>query len=755
MLKKAYLVYRTAGWTGLKSAVMLYMGRRLAPRLRKFYHGLPLNQSRKRQGKALFFTLFGWAVSDFPAYRRWKLENQAEVRVLPHNEPELGQFGNADGVSEWQDYHAVRARIDLAEQSRMGALRISPLPMISANSLEREIRRIRLPQACDSPQVSIVIPVYNEVRYTIECLISISENTAANIGYEVLIGDDASTDETRKLLGSVENLKVISHAENLGFLRNCNQVAAQSRGSYILFLNNDVQVTPGWLEALLGAFENDPLVGVAGPKVVYPSGHLQEAGVYLKPDCSAVMIGLNDDPERPQYNFARTVDYCSGACLLIDGTLFRQLGGFDDRYAPAYFEDADLCMRVTESGRKIAYRPAAVVIHHLSKSSDARGSEFKLKCIARNLQKFTERWQPVVDRGSSVRTIAFYLPQFHPIPENDHWWGKGFTEWRNVAKAVPNFAGHYQPRQPADLGHYDLRVAGIMEEQAALARRYGIHGFCFYYYWFAGHRLLEMPVERMLQTGQPKFPYCLCWANENWTRRWDGMDQEILIGQQHSEEDDRAVILDLIRHFRGENYIRVNGRPLLLVYRVGLFPDFARTAAQWREICRKEGVGEIHLAMVESFEMVSSGVSPEQYGCDASVEFPPLGMAEVKPPSGPIVNPEFCGATADYRDLAARFATREQPAYKRFRCVMPGWDNTARRQHSGFCFEHATPGAFQAWMEAAVEQTMRCYSGDERVIFVNAWNEWAEGAYLEPDRRFGHTYLEAIRNGMDAGKFLA
>jgi lipopolysaccharide biosynthesis protein len=205
-----------------------------------------------------------------------------------------------------------------------------------------------------------------------------------------------------------------------------------------------------------------------------------------------------------------------------------------------------------------------------------------------------------------------------------------------------------------------------------------------------------------------------------------------------------------MRYFRSPNYIRVNGKPLVVVYRVTLFPDFQRTAALWRTACREAGIGEIHLAMVESFELVHKGTPPSAYGCDASIEFPPQELAEVKLPDGEIINPEFNGLVADYRDLAVRYATRPNPGYCRFRGVTPGWDNTARRQHNSFCFEHATPGAFQAWLETAVEKTKSELSGDERIIFVNAWNEWAEGAYLEPDRRFGHTFLEAVKNARES-----
>jgi lipopolysaccharide biosynthesis protein len=439
---------------------------------------------------------------------------------------------------------------------------------------------------------------------------------------------------------------------------------------------------------------------------------------------------------------------------MLPTDLARKLGGFSEDFLPCYCEDSDLCLRVQMAGYHVYYNPAATIIHHLSGTTEALDADFKVKSIAANLVKLQHMWADHLDRVSTPKLIAFYLPQFHPFTENERWWGAGFTEWTNVTKAQPNFVGHYQPRLPADLGFYDLRLAEVMEQQAELARRYGVHGFCYYYYWFGGKRLLERPIEQMLKSGSPDMPFCLCWANENWTRRWDGKDHEILMGQNYSTEDDIAVISDLIRFFRDPRYILVDGRPLILVYRASLFPDFAATVARWREACKEQGVGEIYVAMVEAMDLVHANRHPREFGCDAAVEFPPQEMAEQKAPSGAMINAKFVGGVADYRDIAVRYATRDFPGYTRFKGVMPGWDNTARNQHNSFCFEHSTPGVFQAWLEESIEQTRQQHYGDERMVFINAWNEWAEGAHLEPDRRFGHTYLEAVKNAIEASRLL-
>ena len=245
-----------------------------------------------------------------------------------------------------------------------------------------------------------------------------------------------------------------------------------------------------------------------------------------------------------------------------------------------------------------------------------------------------------------VRLIAFYLPQFHAIAENDTFWGEGFTEWTNVKTAQPQFEGHYQPRVPGELGYYNLLEPGIQHRQIELAKLYGVGGFCFYTYWFAGQLLLEKPVENYLNDHSLDLPFCLCWANENWTRSWDGLDKDILIGQQHSNEDDLAFIQYISRYIRDERYIRIDGKPLILVYRPNLLPSAKKTAKRWRKWCRENGIGEVYLAYTQSFETVD----PSKYGFDAAVEFPPNNSSPpnitelVKP-----LNEIFSGEVYDWR----------------------------------------------------------------------------------------------------------
>lgn len=347
--------------------------------------------------------------------------------------------------------------------------------------------------------------------------------------------------------------------------------------------------------------------------------------------------------------------------------------------------------------------------------------------------------------STNVRLISFYLPQFHPIPENDRWWGKGFTEWTNVAKARPNFEGHYQPHYPADLGFYDLRVPEVRDAQAKLASQYGIHGFCYHYYWFSGKKLLERPFEEVLRSRSPDFPFCICWANENWTRRWDGAEHEVLMAQDHSPESDRQFIHSLFEAFRDARYITINGRPLLVVYRVSLLPDPKKTAEIWRDECRKAGIGDIYLCAAQSFGIGD----PRPYGFDAAVEFPPhgTGTSNVTAFIGGR-NDDFCGNVYDYEQVMHSSISMPDPDYRLFKTVMPSWDNTPRRQNFGHTYVNSSPENYEYWLREIVRKTIVNTVGDERLVFVNAWNEWGEGCHLEPDRKYGHRYLEATRNGL-------
>ncbi|WP_206523043.1 glycoside hydrolase family 99-like domain-containing protein, partial [Mesorhizobium sp. M7A.T.Ca.TU.009.02.1.1] len=355
--------------------------------------------------------------------------------------------------------------------------------------------------------------------------------------------------------------------------------------------------------------------------------------------------------------------------------------------------------------------------------------------------------------ADETKLIAFYLPQFHRIDENSEWWGPGFTEWTNVARATPNFSGHNQPRIPRELGYYDLTHPQIMREQVEVARLYGLHGFCFYHYWFSGRRVLEKPVE-LFMNSDIDFKFCLCWANENWTRAWDGDTKNILLEQKYADGDAEAFIDSMLGYFNDQRYIKIGGMPLLVVYRAKDIPDPRRWFSLWRDRVVANGFPGLHISVVDFYDIST----PEEVGADSLVEFPPhkFNGPQNHPSEFPtFTNPNFSGGVVDYRKMIAQSANRPKPSFNMFRGIIPGWDNTARRQNNPTIVVNSAPELYGKWLQFLRFQARRDHPDpDSRLLFVNAWNEWGEGCYLEPDQRWGLSYLEETLRGkfFDAAK---
>lgn len=363
-----------------------------------------------------------------------------------------------------------------------------------------------------------------------------------------------------------------------------------------------------------------------------------------------------------------------------------------------------------------------------------------------------------------MRPIAIHLPQFHPISENNEWWGKGFTEWTNVAKAKPLFVEHYQPHLPADLGFYDLRLEEARLAQETMAKEYGIYGFCYYHYWFNGKRMLYEPVDRKLKNKKEDLPFMLCWANENWTRRWDGGDETILLEQNYTYEDAVDHALHLMKYFNDERYIKIDNKPVFIIYKSRVIPDNINYISKFRETLKKNGV-DIYLIRFET--QGHSGIEFLR-GYDAAAEFQPFNnwlysfrlesfkskfkgyfkkrkLYKLKK-SGKLyqlvdeirhLNYEHY---VDY--LVSNYKYPEE--YTFYPCVTPMWDNTARRGKDGFLFYNSTPEHFFKWLNFH-KNKYQPKSKDENFIFLNAWNEWAEGNHLEPCLRWGNKYLKKVK----------
>ncbi len=369
-----------------------------------------------------------------------------------------------------------------------------------------------------------------------------------------------------------------------------------------------------------------------------------------------------------------------------------------------------------------------------------------------------------------IKPIAIVLPQFHPVPENNQWWGEGFTEWTNVVKGKPLFKGHYQPHLPKNLGYYDLRLAETREAQAALAKKYGIYGFCYYHYWFNGRRILETPVDAILESGTPDFPFMLCWANENWTRNWDGGFNEVLVEQKHSIEDFVAHAHHLVKYFQDKRYIRINNKPVFAIYKDLGIENIENCINAFRDTLKQYDL-EVFLCRFERDVGTSKDFSKAFINFDAGIEFQPLTRQfselkkaqinsfkrffkpynyyrAIKKTLGLKVSPK--NIVIDYKELVNHDMNEAyQKGLPIFPGVCPGWDNSVRRRNGGaLIIKNSSPTLFKTWVTQKITKTNWSLLPTQ-FLFVNAWNEWAEGNHLEPCERWGEQYLEALKQGID------
>jgi lipopolysaccharide biosynthesis protein len=366
------------------------------------------------------------------------------------------------------------------------------------------------------------------------------------------------------------------------------------------------------------------------------------------------------------------------------------------------------------------------------------------------------------------RIITFYLPQYHPIPENDEWWGKGFTDWRNVVKGKPRFKGHYQPQLPSDLGFYDLRLEQTRSDQAALAKSYGISAFCYYHYWFNGKMLLEKPFDDVLASGKPDIDFCLCWANENWTRRWDGLENEILIQQDYQKYDPVKHFEWLLKAFNDKRYLRIKNKPLFIIYNVSGIPALNDKIKTWRKLAAENGFDGIYICSVKSIHNKSADPEHHNEDIDAFVDFIPNNeILKYRKLSG---RPKYhlysllnklidalglenkitkfpLTYICDYKKIAEYEINKPPDPKITFPCVIPNWDNSSRKRNSTV-IQNNGPEEYTKWLNNALKKAAE-FDDEEQLVFVNAWNEWAEGCHLEPDIRNGKMFLEATLKALE------
>jgi hypothetical protein len=401
------------------------------------------------------------------------------------------------------------------------------------------------------------------------------------------------------------------------------------------------------------------------------------------------------------------------------------------------------------------------LLHYLAHKGDPgiqTGASSDEAIWSREIRRFTspgpdfEEFYPLAKgRARLAKVLAFYLPQYYSFPENDKWWGKGFTEWTNVARGAPRFKNHYQPRIPRDLGFYDLLSSETICRQVEMARGAGLFGFVFYFYWFNGLRLLEKPLDKFLSDPILDFPFCLMWANENWTRRWDGFDDHVLMKQNYDPNHEVALIKTFINYFRDTRYIRIERRPLLMIYRPGLFPDAAETFRRWRRLFSEIANENPLIIMAQGF----GDLDPRSYGLDGAIEHPPHkvmdGMSNIND-DVVVLDPDFSGHVYSYQGVVERSVTEPAPPFPLIKTAFPGWDNDARSQGTGMIVHGSGPNAFEHWLSELIRYVGHHPFMGEKFVCVNAWNEWAEGAYLEPDLHFGAAYLNAAARAITAAE---
>jgi lipopolysaccharide biosynthesis protein len=418
------------------------------------------------------------------------------------------------------------------------------------------------------------------------------------------------------------------------------------------------------------------------------------------------------------------------------------------------FEDGDITLELNEGkGFKKLYHtpiqhglenlPAAIYNKDLSNNFPEHIN------LIENRQKFYYEDSlagKYIRDDSDPRLMAIYLPQFHPFPENNKAWGDGFTEWTNVTTGQPRFIGHQQPILPKDLGFYDLRLESNIQQQIELAKKYGVYGFCFYYYWFSGRKLMQGPLESFIKHKEWDFNFAICWANENWTKRWDGRDNDIIIAQEYLDDDPLHFIKDIEHILLDKRYVCEGDKPVLMVYRASELKEPARYAAIWREYFRKQHKRELQLVSYLSFD----DQDPREYDFDAALDFAPLSAffksklfenshfpyIDV---TRKLLDVNFSGVVADYRSIALNGNLSKAYSYPAYQCLTPSWDNDARKKGNGFVYQNSSPDLYSDWLKRLIVQEK--HQQKAPLIFINAWNEWAEGAIMEPSMHLGHSVL--------------
>lgn len=649
-----------------------------------------------------------------------------------------------------------------------------------------------------TPVVSIIIPVYNTKKYLAECLDSVLAQTYPHI--EIVCINDGSTDGSLSVLkkyASAHASITVLNQKNAGVIASRNTAISKASGEYILPLDSDDIIEPDCVEKLLSLMHTTDCA-VAAPSVAFFG---ERTGRYFLPTPTARNMAQQNcivncalfkkqawiDYGGYDTRFANGIeDYDFWWNFLQDGKTIARTKEVLFRYRIRNDEDLSrtqqtahhhslliqlmlekyplmrqlilpsVLQKIMRFGPR-AIRYSARKTKHYAKIALRANRVFKwryYKNYVLNQQLDKQDFVPITANEfsgeASKKLIAYYLPQYYQIPQNDEWFGRGFTEWTNTAKAVPQYIGHWQPHLPIDVGFYNLDNTSIMHRQIELAKMYGIHGFCFYYYWFSGgSKIMEKPINNWLKDKKIDFPFMFFWANEDWTNTWG--EQADLGTKTYSAkmkpEDVDKFVDDILPFFKDKNYITVNGRPHLIIYQAKKDPYLPEFIKRIGDRAKQEGLKKPYISMVFPDEQPDK-FDPRDYGADAAVEFG--AHMRVRPDyiqqpmsDDEIVNPLAKVTRYDMQEFVSKKSFAYNTSFPTYRGAMSTFDNTARKIYTGAYMFSLSPSLYKEWLSELIKTT------DQDYVFISAWNEWAEGMHLEPDQRFGYAYLQATKDALE------
>lgn len=641
----------------------------------------------------------------------------------------------------------------------------------------------------------VVVCVHNALDDTIICLESLKKERT--YPYNLVIVDDFSNAETSMFLQQFqiqhsEWVKLVRTHVQSGYTKAANLGLKNSHSDVITLLNSDTVVTHRWSEKIIEHFNVYSNLGVLG--VLSNAASSQSVpGI----QANGLQTAINDLPKgvskqkiadyldkRFNVDDMPFVSLVHGFCLSIRKSSLDEIGLFDEELFPkGYGEETDFCFRIQDGGYALGIAMNTYIYHSKSKSYSSVAREqnmldgwnnlvgkYGITRLKREIEVMEKHpilqmarndifgsfynTSKIGEIGGCEGALAFYLPQFHPIPENDTNWGKGFTEWTNVTKCQPRYPGHFQPKLPSELGFYDLRLSEIMTQQSILAKEYGLLGFCFYYYRFGNKRVMELPLELYQKNQDAVLPYCFCWANESWTRAWDGKTSELLFEQTYDQETQEGIVQDLITASFDEKYIKINDRILFLIYQAAEIPNLQDFTSSLRNKFKEKTGKDLIIGTVYSHGFTSEVLENVEF----AVQFPPHRLPrnwKRKTISHEIVSPYNLNQQdyyEDYNEVVSKSLQSCHLVDRMFPGVCPDWDNSARRAKNANILVGSSPEKFQTWVKEAMNISRDKYEKKDipsPFIFVNAWNEWAEGAILEPSAKHGRAYLEALKLGLN------